>query len=282
MDKKISILILVVLIGVAFGVGIVSLKYNNDVMQSMFETQNEILKTQKAIQKYLDDGGGGPLQTRVAQLEGRVESMEQQWDSFGGVLNQLKAANSRQAQQPSQPSDEYTKVHDIPVKHSPIIGKKNASITIVEFVDFQCPFCARFHQPIVEVLEAYPNDVNYLVKNFPLSFHPQARPGSKVALAAAEQGKYQEMVDLILSDNQNLSDEKYREFAKKIGLNMKKFEKSLAENDAKYEDYIRDDMQLGASVGVRGTPTFFINGRKTVARDFASFKREIDAILEEK
>ena len=110
----------------------------------------------------------------------------------------------RQQQRQAPPAPDLNKVHDIPVAHTPIIGKQSAKITITEFVDFECPFCARFHPPIVQILEAYPDDVRYVLKNFPLNFHPNAKPASKAALAAAEQGKYREMVDELIANGRNL------------------------------------------------------------------------------
>jgi protein-disulfide isomerase len=128
-------------------------------------------------------------------------------------------------------------------------------------------------------LKAYPNDVKYVIKNFPLPFHPHAKPAAKAALAAGEQGKYFEMADALMSNQQSLGDAKYKELAQQIGLNLKQFEKDLKEKDAKFEAIIADDMQMVDAVDVRGTPTFFMNGKKTMARDAAGFKREIDLIL---
>ena len=177
------------------------------------------------------------------------------------------------------PPEDLTKVYTIDAGTSPVRGKANAPITIVEFVDFQCPFCSRFYSPAVEAVNKYPDQVKLIIKNFPLSFHPQAVPSAKAALAANEQGKYWEMVDDLLGDNKDLSAQRIEATAKKIGLNVDKFKKDLADNDAKYQKVLDDDAALGESVDVQGTPTFFLNGRKTNARDFNGFKKEIDAIL---
>jgi len=125
-------------------------------------------------------------------------------------------------------------------------------------------------------VKAYPNDVKLVIKNFPLPFHPNARPAAKAALAAGEQGKYFEMADALIANQQTLSEAKYLELAKQLGLNVKQFEKDLKEKDAKFEAVIAADMQLVDEVDVRGTPTFFINGKKTMARDVESFKAEIE------
>lgn len=275
MDKRYIILAVVVAVGVVLGLGVVNMQYKNPLMREMFEAQQEILKAQKGLEQKMGGGEDGQGAAKIEALEKRILSLESQWKALQVALKQIQ--NDGQADQ--APNDEYTKVQEIPVAHSPVIGKQGAPVTITEFVDFQCPFCARFHGPIVEVLKAYPDKVNYLVKNFPLSFHPQAKPGSKAALAAAEQGKFQEMVDAILADNGNLNDAKFRELATKIGLDMRKFEQDLKEKDEIWEQYIKEDILLGNRIGVRGTPTFFINGRKTIARDFESLKQEVEDIL---
>ena len=89
------------------------------------------------------------------------------------------------------------------------------------------------------------------------------------------------MVDGLIDNAKNLSEAKYNEIAKNIGLNVAKFKKDYKEKDALWEKYIQADMALAGKVNVRGTPTFYINGRKTRARDFAAFKAEIDKILNE-
>ena len=87
------------------------------------------------------------------------------------------------------------------------------------------------------------------------------------------------MVNKLLENGRSLNDDTYNRIAKEIGLNMKKFEKDRKNNDAKYEQKIKDDMSLGAKIGVRGTPSFYLNGKTTRSRDFNSFKAEIDSIL---
>ncbi len=266
MDNKLTTLILVVIIGVLVGVGVSSQKKSEDPLLSrLLESQERI---EKSIQEKSSNKADG-LAGKVASLEQRVAKLEQQ----------IKEAPAQKPPAPRPPQEDYTTKHDIPVDHSIVIGSKNAKITIVEFMDLECPFCARFHGPIEEVLAAYPKDVNYIVKNFPLGFHPNAKPAAKAAFAAAEQGKYAEMISALLKNGRNLNDATYEKLAGEIGLNVKKFKKDLAANDAKYEQWIQKDMALASKVGVRGTPTFYLDGKKTRARDFATYKREIDAIL---
>jgi len=128
-------------------------------------------------------------------------------------------------------------------------------------------------------LAAYPDKVRVIIKNFPLPFHPNARPAAKLALAANEQGKYQQMMQSLLENGGDVSDAKIKEYAQKIGLNYNKLMADYKNKDAQWEKQIQDDMQLVQSSDVRGTPTFFLNGHKTQARDDSSLKAEIDKIL---
>ena len=211
-------------------------------------------------------------------LEQRLTAIESQQ---AVVINTLRAMQGGPRQvQAAPPSEDMDKVYNIDIGHSSIRGNKDAKVTIVEFSDFQCPFSQRFHPAIPEVLKVYPKDVNYVLKDFPLQFHPQAKPAAKAALAAREQGKYWEMVELLFQSGQNLTEDKFQELAKQLGLNVKKFMKDYKEKDADWEKLIAEDMAVANASAVRGTPTFFINGRKTNARDLPSFKAEIDRILQ--
>ncbi|MFT5170214.1 MAG: protein-disulfide isomerase [Lysobacterales bacterium] len=266
MDNKFTTLLLVVVVGLLVGFGIVSTQNKNASL-------NDLVSSQKRIEAKLTGGGdsGNLAAVKVKQID-----LEQRIVAIEKLIKDGPAAQPPR-QQP--PAEDLSKVHDIPVDHSILVGAKDAPITITEFVDFECPFCARFHGPVEEVLIAYPGKVNYMVKNFPLSFHPNAKPASKAAFAAGEQGKYGEMVVKLLDNGRNLNQATFEKLAGDLGLNVDKFKKDLKDNDAKYEGYIQKDIALGAKVGVRGTPTFFLNGKKTSARDLAGYKQAIDVIL---
>lgn len=269
MDNKLTTLVLVIIIGVLVGIGVTSKQNSSDPMMS------QLIESQMRIEQALQGGSGSG---DASALEARLAAVERKLAALETKLEQAKAAPAP-TQAPQRPTEDFTTVYDIPVDHTPVIGPKDAKVTIVSFMDLECPFCARFHPPIEEVLKAYPKDVNFMVKNFPLSFHPNAMPAAKAAFAAGEQGKYQEMVNELLKNGRNLGPETYEKIAGDLGLNVKKFKQDLEKNDAKYEAWIKQDMALATKVGVRGTPTFYLNGQKTRARDFQSYKNEIDAIL---
>lgn len=215
------------------------------------------------------------LLNKIADLESRLATLE---TDAKPVIDQVKAQKAAYEQQRKEMEEAMKKVHDIPVGNSPVRGNKNAPVTLVEFTDFQCPYCSRFHSVSQELLKAYPDKIKFVLKNYPLPFHQEAKPAAKAVLAAKEQGKYWEMVDAILKDNSALNAAKYEELAKAIGLNVDKFRKDLKANDAAYEKVLQDDMTLAATVGVRGTPSFYLNGRMTPP-DVASMKATIDEAL---
>jgi len=215
------------------------------------------------------------LLNKIAALESRLASLE---TDAKPVLDQVKAQKAAMEQQRKEMEEAMKKVHDIPIGNSPVRGNKNAPVTLVEFSDFQCPYCSRFHSVSQELLKAYPDKIKFVLKNYPLPFHQEAKPAAKAVLAAKEQGKYWEMVDAILKDNSALNAAKYEELAKSIGLNVDKFRKDLKANDAAYEKALQDDMTLAASIGVRGTPAFYLNGRMTPP-DVSAMKAAIDEAL---
>ncbi len=256
MKDNIVIILLVVMIGILSGVGI------------LFGVGN-------AVQV-----ASAPLAEKIQSTALNQEALGRKMDALARKLEMLDKKISTQrpvAQQP--PGEDMDTAYTIPDGNSIIVGKKDAPITIVQFTDLQCPFCRQFYPPIKEALNAYPDKVRFILKNFPLSFHPNARPAAKLALAAAEQGKYIEMVELLLANGASVSDAKITEYAKELGLNEQKLRDDAKNKDAQYEADIKADMDLAMQVDVRGTPTFFINGKKTMARDFNGFKQQIDAIL---
>ncbi len=272
MNKVLGI-VLAILVGVAAGMCFL-LSINSVMRESILPLGKELKTISIDISELKANSAGGgnaPVLERLAAIEKRLIDIE----------SKITAAPAAAAQpsRPMPPAEDYNKAYDIQVEKSPIKGKKDAPVTIVAFTDFQCPFCSRFHTPFQEAMKAYPNKVNFIIKNFPLPFHPEARPAAKVALAAGEQGKYHEMADAILENQQKMNTEGYKELAKKVGVNYNKLVKDLAEKDAEYEAIINHDLELVNQFDVRGTPTFFINGKKTMARDVDAIKADIEKAL---
>jgi len=157
--------------------------------------------------------------------------------------------------------------------------RKACPITIVEYSEFQCPFCEKVLPDVKRVLTEYKGKISWTVRDFPLSFHDRARPAAIAAKCAADQGKYWNMYTELFSNQQSLKDEDFDKYATKIGLDKNKWKECLANPGAK-NAAIDANFQLGAKAGVNGTPAFFINGRKlSGALPYAEFKRVIDEEL---
>lgn len=220
-----------------------------------------------------------PMPSVQDQLNQIIASQSVIHQRLSAIENTLQALQKPQPMPNMPPAEDMDKEYKIDAGNSPVLGDKTAKVTIVEFSDFQCPYSQRFHPVINDVMKAYPKDVNYLLKNYPLEFHPNAKPAVKAALAAGAQGKYWEMVEALFQNGKDLGEEKYKELAKAIGINVDKFMKDLKEKDGEWEKLIAEDMTVAGNIDVRGTPTFYINGKKTSARDLNAYKAQIDKIL---
>jgi protein-disulfide isomerase len=148
----------------------------------------------------------------------------------------------------------------IPVAGAPSTGPASAPITIVEFSDFQCPYCAAAFSEIQAVLKAYPTQVKLIFKQYPLEMHSQAALAASAALAAQKQGKFWQMHDALFAHHDDLSRDTILDLARQNGLDMKHFQDDLASNAVR--DTIIRDIQDGDHAGVEGTPTLFINGQR--------------------
>ncbi len=181
------------------------------------------------------------------------------------------------AEAPSAPNE--LEVREVEVREGdPILGKPSAPVTIVTFTDFECPYCVRLHRSLQEIVQAYGDSVRLVAKQFPLTFHPNARAAAKAALCAQEQGAYWAFHDALFDQEARLQPELYRALAKKLKLNLKKFKRC---NSAEASDRRIDaDMAQAAELGVRGTPVSFVNGFKVLGAMPAShFKALIEAAL---
>jgi protein-disulfide isomerase len=163
-------------------------------------------------------------------------------------------------------------------KGAPVKGAKDALITIVQYSDYQCPFCSRVEPTIEKVMEEYKGKVRVVWRDLPLPFHPNAMPAAIAARAAGDQGKYWEMHDKIFANQQTLDRPTYEKYAQELGLNMGKFKAAL--DAEKGKDAIQADAAGGGKIGARGTPAFFINGKfLSGAQPFEQFKAKIDEEL---
>jgi protein-disulfide isomerase len=166
----------------------------------------------------------------------------------------------------------------IPVEDSPVRGSEAASVTVVEFSDFQCPYCSRAEPIITKLLAEFEGQVRLIFKHFPLPFHPQARIAAAAAEAAREQGKFWEMHDLLFQNTEALERDDLRGYAQQLGLDLPRFETAL--DNSEIDARVERDITEARRVGVNGTPTFYVDGRRLGNHQEKAFRRAIQRALQ--
>jgi len=165
--------------------------------------------------------------------------------------------------------------------NSPSKGPSGAPIELIEFSDFQCPFCQRANPTVEQVLKTYGDRIRFVYRHFPLSNHPNAKPAAEASQCAAEQGKFWEYHDKLFANPSRLADGDLKQSAAELGLDTAAFNKCV--DTHKYAAHVASDLRAGEDAGVNGTPAFFVNGRMiSGAQPFEAFKRLIDEELESK
>ncbi len=202
-----------------------------------------------------------------------------------GIADQMKVAmapdpaprRDARARRGPDPSKRYT----VDLKGSPAIGPEDATVTVVEFSDFQCPFCARFLPTLDQIRSEYGDQVRVVFKHLPLSFHQKAPAAHAASEAAHKQGKFWEMHDKIFKNQRQMSEANYVVWAGEIGLDVDQFKKDMASAEIKAR--VDKDVKEAGRLGVTGTPGFFINGRHmSGAKPFSEFKVVIDEEMKKK
>ncbi len=169
--------------------------------------------------------------------------------------------------------------YKIPTGGFPSLGPANAPITLVEFGDFQCPFCRDWEQQTYQpLLAAYPGKIRFVFRDFPLtSIHPNAMPAAEAAQCANEQGAFWQYHDKLFG-SENLSDDVYKQYAQDLHLDMTRFNDCLTNHT--YAKAIQSDSDFAVNLGVNSTPTFFVNGLAIIgAQPLNSFTNVIDKEL---
>ena len=229
------------------------------------------------------------------------EALEQKIDEIGdsqklllkkldtmdkSIKNLALASKNKPADNKQQPPKaDPNKVYNIPIGDSFYKGPKDAAVTMIEWSDFQWPHCARSVSLIDQLLKKYPNDLRVVIKQFPLSFHKQARKASLYALAAERQGKYLEMSNKIFENYRGLksNEDLPREYAEELGLDMAQFDQDM--KDPALEARIDKEMNQMKQSGIprMSVPKFLINGKEPQGgRSLEAFSAAIDAELKNK
>ena len=172
----------------------------------------------------------------------------------------IAAANATKWAHGPEPGKVLEDAVNIPTAGSPVRGPENAAVTLVEFSDFQCPYCFEAVGKLDAVLNAYPGKVKLIFKQFPLDTHSQAALAAAAAIAAHQQGKFWEMHDAMFAHRRDLSRGGILSAARTVGLDMKRFESDL--DSAQTKKTVARDTADGDRAGVEGTPSVFIDGKK--------------------
>ncbi len=175
---------------------------------------------------------------------------------------------------------QFTKTMDLPVGTSPVIGPVDARVSLTMFDDFQCPYCSREWPVVEDLLKKYPNDLNMVVKHFPLGMHKFASQAAIASLAASKQGKYADLIRAMSKNYRKLNEELLQKLAKEIGLDIEKFNQDR--KDPAFQKQLKDDKKLGRASGVRGVPSLFVNGVLVKDRSLDGLSSLVDAQLKNK
>jgi len=191
---------------------------------------------------------------------------------YADVLAELKKMEA--ANKPLDPAKQQA----IAAADAPSFGPADSKVTLVEFSDFQCPFCSRAANAVKELKAKYGNKIHFVFRQFPLSFHQNAHLASQASLAAHAQGKFWEYHDKLFDNQKALERDALEKYAKELGLNVDQFKKAL--DNKEYAAKVDADMKLGNDVSVSGTPTLFINGKRVQnPTDVAAVSKMIDEAL---
>ncbi len=265
------------------------------IVQPVFaEVETTVRKTYKAAASPLDvsastDGiwlyvlnKGGKLQ--ILSTDGRVNEIV----NVDPNMDRIASAGLEPANIPERiflSNSKTGTIQEIFIEHSveintsgdPFLGSATAKVEIVEFSDFECPYCSKVGALFEEILALYPDQVKIVFKQFPLSFHKKALPAAQAALAAHKQGKFWQYHDLLFENQKTLSEAKYLEFAKELQLDINRFNQDRKGLEVRKQ--VERDMRAARQIGVKGTPAIFINGWSLKNRSVPAMQKMIDKAL---
>ena len=238
------------------------------------DTRKGSLSADEYLEKYITKGKGASdkeveefAKERNIPTDHMDQQMKERIKTFLGMEIKRKIMDEWMSEQTNKyPVEIYLTrpvrpVFEVNVGDSPFVGKADAKVTIVEFSDFQCPYCSKGREVMDELKKKYGDKIKIVFKNFPLPFHNQARDAAHAALCAAEQEAkaFWKMHDSMFSDQSKLDKESLNTLAKKHGLKIDIFKACV--DGAKHMSKIDADLEEGKKVGIKSTPTFFVNGQ---------------------
>jgi protein-disulfide isomerase len=219
----------------------------------------------------------GPDTQTCKMLQGQANTMSpDQCQSMTTEYDKVLAEVQRmEAQNKPLPADKAAKITEGDV---PAFGPKDAKVTVVEFSDFECPYCSMAATAVTELKGKYGDRVRFVFRQFPLDFHKKAHLTAQASMAAHAQGKFWEFHDKVFANQKAIDRADLEKYAEEIGLDMAKFKKDLDEGT--YKAFVDAELTLGKDVYVSGTPTMFVNGERVVnATDVAAVSSMIDKAL---
>lgn len=222
--------------------------------------------------------GQGTAARSTAQLQEVLTNQRQiltKLDNLAKAVDSIEAGGGRpqRGRQAGRPDPKA--VYKVPVGDAHAMGPADAKVTIVEWSDFECPFCNRVIPTIKELKASYGDDLRVVFKHNPLPMHRNAMPAALAAEAAGKQGKFWEMHDRLFENRSALTQENFEKWSAELGLDVEQFKKDM--QDPKLKQRIAAMQTQGTSLGARGTPAFFVNGRfLSGAQPVAAFKSLID------
>jgi protein-disulfide isomerase len=233
-------------------------------------TEAELREFYTVMQRQLRGAAYEDVRDRLAMEVLR----RKQGEVFSGYIDGLR---TKYGMKNSLPAPILPRI-PVSVDDDPSIGPADAKVTIVQFAEFQCPYCGKAGESVDKVMEVYGDDVRMVFRDFPLSFHPRAVPAAVAANCAGEQGKYWDMHDRLMANQRALEDADLLAHAEALELDLSKW--GTCRQDPAQAAEVMKDFEDGSAVGVTGTPAFFINGIMiSGAQPFEEFKRIIDAEL---
>ena len=248
----------------------------------------ETAEVGKRVKPVTDADVGAFYQQNVNQMQGR--SLEVMAPAINRFLTEQRRAEARMAliTELRKSGPTVAMMFDAPRRDveiestDPTVGSKSAPITVIEFADFQCPYCGRVAPTIKKVQETYGDKIRLVWKDFPLTqIHPQAFKAGEAAHCAGDQGKYWEYHDRLFANQQSLMPDDLKKHATDLGLDAKVFASCL--DSSKYGERVRDGVAAGSRLGVNSTPTVYVNGRLlSGAQPYETFAMVIDEELSKK
>ena len=195
-------------------------------------------------------------------LQKKADSLATELADVKNVLTYvLERGMNSSFEQVKKEIENANKVWDLQLEGSPSIGNPKAKIVIVEFTEFQCPYCSRIAPTLESLVNKYPDKIRLVYKHFPLSFHKDAPAAAAAVIAAQKQGKFWEYRWALAPHFSSLNDSTFTAIAQQLSLNIEQFKKDMV-LDADKQAVIDRDMKLGMEVGVQGTPNFYVNGKR--------------------